>query len=440
MTRAAALLVAILWTVSAIAGEVAPTSPVVGGLLRGPSLGVSFQSPQGSAAIETVFPGSAAEKMGLRPGDVILSVDGAAIADAAPFLAAIGRKHAGDPLAIVARRGEETVTLQGTLGARPLEQQADYAIEYGSVDVAGAKRRVIVTRPRGEGKHPAVLLIGGIGCYSLDGILRPPELRDAYAKVLDALTRAGYVTMRVEKSGIGDSEGPRCDDPKVDFDAEVRGNAAGLAQLESMEFVDRRNVFLFAHSIGPLVAARIASERPVRGIVVAETVGTSWLEYDLTNVRRQLLLSGMPYDEVDAAVRHHEVCAHRFFIERQKPEQILAADASCADDLHAPAPYTYMHQLGSLDLAPLWKKIEAPVLIFYGTADFVTDDFQHEYLRDMINSFHPGRATYVEIDGMDHGLLLAGTQRASMERGETPPPFAQRVVEETLRFFNGAKA
>jgi pimeloyl-ACP methyl ester carboxylesterase len=326
------------------------------------------------------------------------------------------------------------LTKQGALGAVPLEQQADYEIEYSNIDAGGAKQRVIVTRPRGTGTHPAVLLIGGIGCYSLDGLLRPAELRQPYAKIIDGLTRAGYVTMRVEKSGMGDSEGPPCSDPRSDFDAEARGFAAGLARLESLDFVDGRNIFLFTHSIGPLVAARIASEHPVRGIVVAETIGTSWIEYELANVRRQLLLSGLPYDEVDRRVRHHEVCAHRLYVEKQTPQQIVAADPACAHDLEAPAPYTYMQQLGSLDLAPLWKNIDAPVLIFYGTADFITDDGQHQYLRDMINAFHPGRATYVKVDGMDHGLELAGTQKASFE-GQTPAPFAQRVLDETLRFF-----
>jgi hypothetical protein len=52
----------------------------------------------------------------------------------------------------------------------------------------------------------------------------------------------------------------------------------------------------------------------------------------------------------------------------------------------------------------------------------------------MIDAFHPGRATYVEIDGMDHGLTLAGTQKASFE-GKANAPFAQRIVDETLRFF-----
>ena len=177
----------------------------------------------------------------------------------------------------------------------------------------------------------------------------------------------------------------------------------------------------------------------MRGLVVAETVGTSWFEYDLTNVRRQLLLSGVPYDEVDRRVRQHEVCAHRFYVEKETREHLLATDRACADEVHAPVPYTYMQQVGSLDLAPLWKKIEAPVLIVYGTADFVTDAYQHQYLRDMVNAFHPGRASYVQIDGMDHGFLLAGTLRASME-GAPDAPFATRLLDETLRFFGGAKA
>jgi pimeloyl-ACP methyl ester carboxylesterase len=90
-----------------------------------------------------------------------------------------------------------------------------------------------------------------------------------------------------------------------------------------------------------------------------------------------------------------------------------------------------------LDLAPLWKKIDAPVLIFYGTADFVTDDSQHQYLRDMINSFHKGNATYVRIEGMDHGLTLAGTARASYE-GTSQPPFAELLLQETLQFLKRA--
>jgi pimeloyl-ACP methyl ester carboxylesterase len=438
MTRLAALFAAVLTTLPLIAAQIAPSSDTVGGLRRRSFLGAAVRNVDGSVRIVAAVPGSTAETIGLQSGDVVVSIDGQAVADTASFVAAVGKKRAGETLTLVLRRGDETITKEGKTRAAPLEKQADYDIDYGSVEASGSKRRVIVTRPRTAGKHPAVLLIGGIGCYSLDGILRPAELRDPYARLIDAWTRAGYVTMRVEKSGMGDSEGPPCADPRSDFNAEVRAYTAGLAQLESSEFVDSRNIVIFGHSIGPLVAAKVASEHPVRAIAVAETVGTSWMEYDLTNMRRQLPLSGVPYDEVDKRVRHHEVCAHRYYVDMQTPQQIIAADPTCAPDLELPAPYTYMQQVGALDLAPLWKKIEAPVLIIYGTADFVTDDYQARYLRDMINSFHPGRARYLAIEGMDHGLLIAGSQKAAMQ-AEEPRPFAQQVVDETLRFFNSAR-
>jgi hypothetical protein len=35
---------------------------------------------------------------------------------------------------------------------------------------------------------------------------------------------------------------------------------------------------------------------------------------------------------------------------------------------------------------------------------------------------------------MDHGLLLAGTQKAAFE-GVEGAPFAQQVVDDTLQFF-----
>ncbi len=55
----------------------------------------------------------------------------------------------------------------------------------------------------------------------------------------------------------------------------------------------------------------------------------------------------------------------------------------------------------------------------------------------MINSFHPGHASYVVVDGMDHGLTLTGTQKAALA-GVSDAPFAQQVLEETIRFFNKA--
>ena len=55
-----------------------------------------------------------------------------------------------------------------TLKGRPLEKSDAYEVIYGSVASRAGRLRTILTRPKGEGKHPALFLIQGIGLASID--------------------------------------------------------------------------------------------------------------------------------------------------------------------------------------------------------------------------------------------------------------------------------
>jgi PDZ domain/Secretion system C-terminal sorting domain len=68
------------------------------------------------AVISTVEPGSAAEKMGLKPGDAIRSVNGVAIADFDALAETIRSMKPGDAVTVMVDRGSESVTMNGTLG------------------------------------------------------------------------------------------------------------------------------------------------------------------------------------------------------------------------------------------------------------------------------------------------------------------------------------
>jgi hypothetical protein len=54
----------------------------------------------------------------------------------------------------------------------------------------------------------------------------------------------------------------------------------------------------------------------------------------------------------------------------------------------------------------------------YGTSDYVSTVADDPYLADIINSFHPGRATLKAIPGMDHYLTKAASMEESMKRAE----------------------
>jgi pimeloyl-ACP methyl ester carboxylesterase len=388
-------------------------------LKRQGSFGVQLAPvPEASAEhrgvlVQGVAPGSSAANGGILADDIILKINETEIRDITQFIELARGFREGDAVRVTLLRGGQQLTKSFVLKPRPMETSPDFDIQYKSVLVDGTRRRVIITKPRLSGARPAVLFLTGIGCGSQDNL--PPD--STVSQLLYGLTRRGFVTMRVEKSGVGDSEGPPCMSPQVDLQAESRGYTAGLRALKGYDFVDGGNVFLFGLSIGGVVAPLVAKEVPVRGVVVAETIGKSWYEYELINLRRQLLLRGHAYDEVERVVRRKEFCNHRLYVEGQTPEQIAKDAPDCAQlPSQPPAPYTYLRQVAGLNLAETWKAVDAPVLVVYGTSDFLTSLDEHQYLVDLINSFHKGRATLAAIDQMDHFLARAGTMRESLQR------------------------
>lgn len=389
--------------------------------------------------VTAVAPGSAAETADIRVGDVLRGLDGTRVQSPADFAARVARHLAGDRVTVLVVRSGREIATSVTLKARPYETSPDAKVLYTSVTAGGARRRVIVTQPTTTGRHPALLLIGGLGCYSLDGELMRTS---GYGPILAALVKKGFATVRVEKTGEGDSEGPACTDSKATAELEADGYLAALRLVKRYEFVDPERVFILAHSLGPLLGSKVAAQEPVRGFVATETIGRSWFEYGLENVRRQNAVLGEPPDQVDADVRAHAQCATHFYILHEPADAVSRLGATCAEMIqsYAGMPDTYMHQIGDLSIAAQWKQADIPVLVIYGTADPVTSAEEGRYLVELINQFHPGRATYAEIPGMSHDFGLYSSQAAFLKRrgDEREHPFATEVVAVMLKWLDQA--
>ena len=68
-----------------------------------------------------------------------------------------------------------------------------------------------------HGERPARVLLA-------DDNLR---VREGLKRLVNDEADMRVIAMRVEKSGMGDSEGPPCESPQADFNAEVRAYVAG---------------------------------------------------------------------------------------------------------------------------------------------------------------------------------------------------------------------
>ena len=372
---------------------------------------------------QTVLPGSSAEAAGIQSGDVLVSIDSQPITSSTDFARAFSRHLAGEKLQIQLLRNGQPLTVSLTLKPRPFETSPDADVLYTSVSVNASRRRVILTHPKSPGHHPSVLLMQGLGCYTLDGALSQDQ---GYGPILAFLAKNNFVTVRVEKTGQGDSDGPACTDPTATADREAQGYVAAIQLLKSTAFVDPDNIFVFAHSLGPLIGALVLPQLQIRGFVAAETIGRSWFEYEVENIRRQTVLAGEPYDKVDEDTRAHAKCAFHFYMQHESADQVRKLGSACEDMFrsYAGVPAPYMQQIGDLSLARQWQQVDLPVLVLFGTADAVTSASESRYLVDTINNFHPGRATYVELPGMGHDFLTYSSESEFINRKPTDKPHA----------------
>ena len=376
------------------------------------------------ALVSALVDGGSAKAAGLLPDDVIVALDGEPVVDPGELVARIVHHKAGERVAVRYIRDGKEVTSDVVMKPRPYESGEGTRTEYSAVRVNGSLRRTIITRPADEAGHPAVLYVTGIGCFSQESL----GVQSTEAKLLHGLARAGFVTMRVEKTGVGDSQGPACPSPEADLRMELAGYVEGLKALRSLPGVKPDRVFVVGLSIGGVHAPLIAQRQPVRGVVVVNTVAKTFVEYLVETRRRQDTLKGLPFDEVDRRARVGERCNHDLLVAKQAPDAILAAHPECREHIEYPAPYTYMQQWADLDLAAEWKRVEAPVLIVQGESDFVATVSDAPLLRDIVESFHPGHATLAMIPGMDHYLTRAPSMKASLEK-TAAGEFEPRVLE-----------
>ncbi len=403
-------------------------------LIRQASLGVTFSSENGKVVLRQVAADGNAARAGLQNGDVVVAADQKNAEPTPAFVRPLLRRAAGSKVAFTLLRAGEQKTVTVAYDARPMEKAEDIEIVYGSIPVDGYERRTLLTLPRDRKKHPAILFLAGSGCASQES----PDGSDAVAQILYALTRRGYVTMRVEKTGVGDSTGPACYSEQGNLDQEVAGYRAGFQALAAHASVNPRKVFVFGHSAGSTLAPLVSKGLPVAGVIVAGAMGTNFLEYILAMRERERHLEGLPDEDVAKAMEITRGCLTRLLVEGQPADRIERENPACKKQVRFDSPPSYIAQWMKLDLSAAWEPVTAPVLVLFGSGDFVTSEEESQALVTRINAASGRQQARLATLPMDHGFLAHPTpDRAwKAEQGVVPPAgLLSRVVDSIESFL-----
>jgi len=112
-----------------------------------------------------------------------------------------------------------------------------------------------ITMPQGTGSFPAILLITGSGPQDRDETIFSHK---PFAVLADALTRNGFIVLRVDDRGVGSSTGSFSASTTADFVNDVN---ASINYLKSRHEVNDKKIGLLGHSEGGMIAPMVASQR-----------------------------------------------------------------------------------------------------------------------------------------------------------------------------------
>jgi pimeloyl-ACP methyl ester carboxylesterase len=392
--------------------------------------------------ITKIIPASSAALSELAVGDVLLALNGAAIDSLPTFFSTIKAFKLGDQITCRVHRSGKELNINVTLKEWPREQAKDIEVLYDVVDTKEAKLRSILTKPIGkEQKLPAILFIQGTGCASIDW---PLAEADHQRDLTYGLTRAGFVVMRSEKSGVGDSTGSPC--LEVGLQDEVTGFTSALQKLKTYDFVDSQNIFLFGYSTGGLATPLVAATESVSGIVVYGTVVRPFAEYLVDNHRRNQWLRFQP-DLVQLEETQHQMAQllHYLLVEKHSVSEVTNAHPELTaivtelfpqndEHLYGLKSLRYFRELNDQNFARVWASLNIPVLALVGEYDIRTLALDHEYLAAIINTRHPGKGTWLQLPKMDHGFALHQSLTESATH-EFTGPFGEQVVHETVKWM-----
>jgi dienelactone hydrolase len=348
-------------------------------LLRRAALGVTLAvDAAGTVTVSTVPTGSAGALAGLAVGDAITALDETPVTSIPQVQALIGRHRGGDSLVIDLVRSGESRRVVAKLLSFAFETLPNTTFDYNHVTLPdGIRLRTIISRPiNAKRPAPAVLFLQGGGCSSVDvpWAVGAPGL----FSLIHTIASRGFVTMRVDKPGAGDSEGPPC--AETGFREELAGYQAALRALLADPAVDRRRVFLVGVSLGGFFAPLLARDVPLAGISAYGTIAFTPTAYPGRS--------------------------ERFF-----------------------------REIAVVDILAAWASVDTRVQMLHGTYDGVTTADDHAKIAAIVNGAHPGQAEHREFERLDHCFTRQPTPEAGRDNCGAGEDSTAAVTAAVLQFI-----
>ena len=309
----------------------------------------------------------------------------------------------------IAAVSSRTVTI-----SRPNDERVN--IPSNGFSLAGT-----ISRPvSAAGKLPAVVLVGGAGPTERDGLAFGVPI---LGELAGAIADAGFLVVRYDKRGIGQSGGRAESAGLLDYVEDVR---AVIKMLERRKDVDPKRIAVIGHSEGGTVALTAASkDKRISAVAVLGTPGMTGADIILAQQQRLLNRSPLSAEDrqkkIDAQKRIHDA------VISGKGLELLAPDVRRAVD------NVEYQTLLVADPAKILTDVRQPLLIVQGDLDTQVEPPNADRLEALARARKNAKPVeVVKLPGVNHLLMPAATgevdEYPTLKDKHVSPAVTQAIV------------
>lgn len=311
----------------------------------------------------------------------------------------------------MARAGDEQVRIQ----ANGFSLAGTLSRPAGPAPPAGAKRI-----PR----MPAVILVPGSGPVDRDETVAGISV---FAQLANVIADAGFLVVRYDKRGVGQSGGRDESATLDDYAEDVR---AATTFLRKRKDVDPTRIAIVGHSEGGFVGMLAASrdKKNVAALMLIATPGTTGGALVLE--QQQHLLDGMSLPE-DERLKRIEL--------QQKLQQAVISGTgwdTIPAGLRKQAETPWFRSFLMFDPAAVMPKVEEPLLIIQAERDRQVPLRHGQLLLDMAKARKANwGAELVVVEGINHLLVPAPTGEVAEYATLSDKNLSPQVIGHVTRWL-----
>lgn len=301
----------------------------------------------------------------------------------------------------------------------------EIAIKVGATDY---KMDGILTLPKSTEKPPVVILIQGSGSSDMNEQIGENK---PFMDIAHGLAALGVASVRYDKRYYSSLEMLQNDFATLTIYDEVIDDANAAIELAAAdERLDGNNIFIVGHSLGGMLAPKIAQDNTkVKGFV--SIAGTLRKIQDLIlDQNKAALDASEEYTDEEKANLLKQITD-----ELDKTQNIT--EPISPEAVAMGYPLSYWHSMNEIDGAAIVKELTIPMLILQGSDDFqVYADVDFKLWQETLGERE--NVTYKEYEGLNH-LMMTSNGRTDATEYDIAGNVSQEVIDDIGAFINDNK-